>query len=83
MTEKPSDPSSSAPSPGPLKKGRCPRCGETFEYVRVADYKPFPFCSSRCRDIDLGKWMSGAYAIPGAPISDEEQLPDERDDDGT
>jgi hypothetical protein len=36
----------------------------------------FPFCSERCRSIDLGKWASGAYVIP-APLQDgeEEDLP--------
>jgi hypothetical protein len=24
-----------------------------------------PFCSQRCRDVDLGRWLKGAYAIPG------------------
>jgi endogenous inhibitor of DNA gyrase (YacG/DUF329 family) len=29
---------------------------------------PFaPFCSKRCADIDLGRWLKGGYAIPGAP----------------
>jgi endogenous inhibitor of DNA gyrase (YacG/DUF329 family) len=26
-----------------------------------------PFCSKRCADIDLGRWLKGGYAIPGAP----------------
>ena len=26
-----------------------------------------PFCSPRCRDIDLGRWLKGLYAIPGRP----------------
>jgi hypothetical protein len=26
-----------------------------------------PFCSRRCADIDLGRWLKGGYAIPGAP----------------
>ena len=34
----------------------------------------FPFCSERCRTIDLGKWASGAYVIP-SPVTDaDEQL---------
>lgn len=32
-----------------------------------------PFCSRRCADIDLGKWLSGAYALPSsAPVDPEE-----------
>jgi endogenous inhibitor of DNA gyrase (YacG/DUF329 family) len=30
-----------------------------------------PFCSDRCRLIDLGNWASGKYAIPGKPVSEE------------
>ena len=31
-----------------------------------------PFCSKRCADIDLGKWFTNSYAIPGAPQDDED-----------
>lgn len=31
-----------------------------------------PFCSRRCADIDLGRWLTGAYVIPGAAIDDED-----------
>ena len=41
----------------------------------------FPFCSERCRSIDLGKWASGAYVI-SSPVNDPEtdhsSYPDER-----
>jgi endogenous inhibitor of DNA gyrase (YacG/DUF329 family) len=30
-----------------------------------------PFCSERCRLIDLGNWASGKYAIPGKPVAEE------------
>lgn len=33
----------------------------------------FPFCSDRCRLIDLGKWASGAYVI-STPVTDPEML---------
>ncbi len=36
----------------------CPICGKETE----ARYRPF--CSRRCADVDLGKWLSGAYAVP-------------------
>lgn len=74
-----SDPKS--PSP---KHGRCPRCGTVFEFTSVASHKPFPFCSTRCREVDLGNWFSGAYSIPGAPLPPESDEPDQnRADDGT
>jgi uncharacterized protein len=40
-------------------KLHCPTC----ETVVTATDPEFPFCSERCRTIDLGKWASGAYVI--------------------
>lgn len=37
---------------------RCPVCKENT----AAAWRPF--CSKRCADIDLGRWMTGAYAVP-------------------
>jgi uncharacterized protein len=50
---------------------RCPSCGAI---VRPGD-QDFPFCSDRCRMIDLGKWASGAYRI-SSPVLDPEVLED-------
>jgi len=50
---------------------RCPTCGML---VRFSD-EDFPFCSDRCRKIDLGKWASGVYKI-SSPILDPEVLDD-------
>jgi endogenous inhibitor of DNA gyrase (YacG/DUF329 family) len=33
----------------------------------------FPFCSERCRIIDLGNWATDKYVIPGAPVSNEKE----------
>jgi endogenous inhibitor of DNA gyrase (YacG/DUF329 family) len=48
--------------PVPPKKQslRCPICRKPA----VKSSPDFPFCSDRCRTIDLGKWASGAYVIP-------------------
>ena len=51
-----------------IVKLRCPICKKT---VRNTD-ADFPFCSDRCRLIDLGKWASGAYVIP-SPITDSDE----------
>jgi endogenous inhibitor of DNA gyrase (YacG/DUF329 family) len=58
----------------PAKKGpRCPLCGRP----RVQRYRPF--CSARCRDVDLARWFGEAYAVPAVePGYDDED--DERDD---
>jgi uncharacterized protein len=50
---------------------RCPSCGML---VRPKD-EDFPFCSDRCRKIDLGKWAMGVYKI-SSPVLDPEVLED-------
>jgi hypothetical protein len=40
-----------------------------------------PFCSRRCADVDLGRWLSGTYAVPAAPDpDDEDEFPHETRD---
>ena len=48
-------------------RGRCPTCSKTFIIAKLDDLPSFPFCSDRCRLIDLGRWIDGAYAIPVSP----------------
>ena len=50
-----------------IVKLRCPICKKA---VKSGDPE-FPFCSERCRVIDLGKWASGGYVI-SAPLNDPE-----------
>jgi endogenous inhibitor of DNA gyrase (YacG/DUF329 family) len=50
-------------------KVRCPICKKP---AKSTDSQ-FPFCSERCRTIDLGKWASGGYVI-SSPVSDAEEL---------
>lgn len=54
---------------GKTKVLRCPTCRAL---VTEKD-EDFPFCSNRCRVIDLGKWASGAYRIT-SPVLDPEVL---------
>ncbi|HMO69681.1 MAG TPA: DNA gyrase inhibitor YacG [Novosphingobium sp.] len=49
----------------PAKK--CPICGKP----RKADHAPF--CSPRCRDRDLVRWLDGGYAPPGPPAERDEE----------
>jgi len=60
----------------PLAKP-CPICGKPA----VQRFKPF--CSARCADIDLGRWLKGSYVIPGEPVEETETglPPRERDED--
>jgi len=57
-------------------KANCPMCRKPTESETHAD---FPFCSERCRLIDLGNWASEKYVISG-PVFDESMFEDvERD----
>ena len=40
-----------------------------------------PFCSRRCADVDLQRWFSGSYVVPGAPEEDDDN-PAAEDDEG-
>jgi uncharacterized protein len=42
----------------PARAKACPICG------KPADPRARPFCSRRCADVDLHRWLSGAYAVP-------------------
>jgi endogenous inhibitor of DNA gyrase (YacG/DUF329 family) len=44
----------------------CPICR------KPSDPKYRPFCSRRCADVDLSRWLSGAYAVPGREDADED-----------
>ncbi|WP_425417492.1 DNA gyrase inhibitor YacG [Oricola indica] len=49
----------------PLRpKRKCPECG------KESKRETYPFCSQRCKDIDLNRWLSGAYAIPVTETED-------------
>jgi endogenous inhibitor of DNA gyrase (YacG/DUF329 family) len=65
----------------PKIKLKCPICKKEV----VSEGADFPFCSERCRVIDLGKWASGQYVVssPMQDISDrldENDLPGDRDE---
>jgi len=48
---------------------RCPICGKpTVERYR-------PFCSKRCADVDLNRWLSGHYVVAAAEHDDEAEQP--------
>jgi hypothetical protein len=49
----------------------CPVCGKP----KAPDFAPF--CSKRCADIDLGRWLKGGYAIPGRPAGSGENPPED------
>jgi uncharacterized protein len=56
----------------PKKKSRALRC-PTCRTLVLKGSEDYPFCSDRCRLIDLGKWASGGYVV-STPITDPEML---------
>lgn len=47
----------------------CPVCNEEFD---PAKSPAMPFCSERCRTIDLGRWLDEGYSLPHVPDPDDE-----------
>jgi hypothetical protein len=52
---------------------RCPIC------KKPSSKEHKPFCSKRCADVDLGRWLTGQYRIPAAPEDLDEDAPPETD----
>lgn len=60
-----------------MTQPKCPMCSKPVE---AAAYRPF--CSRRCADLDLQRWLTGRYVVPAAPDDDqEESLPFDADED--
>ena len=48
----------------------CPICG------KPADARLRPFCSRRCADVDLHRWLAGSYVVPAHDTDEDEGLPE-------
>ena len=55
-----------------MSAAKCPICGKP----PVPEHRPF--CSGRCADVDLHRWLSGHYAVPGA---EDAESPGDADED--
>lgn len=53
-------------------KVKCPNCSNLADFVPENKFRPF--CSERCKLIDLGEWASGSYAIPVQTPPEPEEL---------
>jgi len=53
---------------------KCPICG------KPADAVLRPFCSKRCADVDLHRWLSGVYVVPVTEDEEEDKRRDESDE---
>jgi endogenous inhibitor of DNA gyrase (YacG/DUF329 family) len=54
---------------------RCPICNREFDSTKSPT---LPFCSERCRTIDLGRWLDESYQLPAMPDPDAGEPADER-----
>lgn len=54
---------------------KCPTCDTPVEWSEKSPYRPF--CSERCRLIDLGEWLDESRRIPGEEAPHEGELPDD------
>jgi endogenous inhibitor of DNA gyrase (YacG/DUF329 family) len=59
----------------------CPTCNRPVEWNESSRWRPF--CSERCKLIDLGAWASERHAIPGEPLptDDDRSPPHDREGD--
>lgn len=51
----------------------CPICSKSMNYQARSEWPDFPFCSLRCKRIDLGKWLNEGYRIANPSSTPEEQ----------
>lgn len=56
----------------------CPKCGKRLVYEQTGDLPHFPFCSDRCRLLDLGAWLDEERRIstPLPPGAEQEGTPE-------
>jgi uncharacterized protein len=57
----------------------CPICSRRMQSPQLSDWPQFPFCSPRCKTIDLGRWLGESYGIkkenPSEEAEEEEETP--------
>jgi endogenous inhibitor of DNA gyrase (YacG/DUF329 family) len=65
-----------AGQPEVLKSAACPQCGQLASLDQANAWRPF--CSQRCKLLDLGEWFSGSYAVaadPSEAAADQDDSP--------
>ena len=62
--------------PDAPRRTACAICGKPI----VAEFRPF--CSRRCADIDLNRWLSGVYAVPVSADEEEDERREESGEEG-
>jgi hypothetical protein len=56
-------------------KVRCPICSKRLEIQALEDLPSFPFCTERCKLVDLGRWIDGTYLNAVTKLSENEADP--------
>jgi hypothetical protein len=62
------------------KTVKCPTCGTAVVWRENSKFRPF--CSERCKLIDLGAWASERYSISGPPADETDKNPSDRSSSG-
>jgi uncharacterized protein len=68
--------SSDTPSERETRRVRCPGCGAETVYTTTQPHRPF--CSERCRNMDLGAWASENFRVPTEAPPDSQEFADPR-----
>ena len=53
-----------------VRSVKCPQCGTAVAWTQASRWRPF--CSERCKTLDLGAWASEAYRMPVVESDDDE-----------
>jgi hypothetical protein len=64
---------------GSPRQVACPQCGRPVEWAATSRWRPF--CSERCKTIDLGAWAAETYRVPVVEAPDAEPVADDADAD--
>jgi uncharacterized protein len=56
--------------------GRCPICDKPMDGQSLVEWPFFPFCSKRCKTIDLGRWLKEAYTVETEEPLDQDGFPE-------
>lgn len=59
---------------------KCPQCGAAVPWTQASRWRPF--CSERCKTLDLGAWASEAYRVPVVDKDEGDDTPDAPKPDG-
>lgn len=58
-----------------MPESRCPICKKPAAKRVPGERGAYPFCSERCRQVDLGRWFTESYSVPAVEPEDQEEEP--------